>query len=36
MNKKNIIKSVKNIKVNNNAKAKLADGSLDINIKKIN
>ena len=31
-----IIKSIKNIKVNTNAKAKIVDGVLDINIKKIN
>ena len=35
-NNNKIIKSVKNIKVNANAKVKLADGEMDINIKKIN
>ncbi len=36
MNKKKIIKSVKNIKLNTNLKAKLSDGNIQISIKKIN
>ncbi len=36
MNKNQIIKSVKNTKVNNNLKVKLSDGHLDISVKKIN
>ncbi len=36
MKKNQIIKSIKNTKVNNNLKAKLSDGHLDISVKKIN
>ena len=36
MNHNKIIKSIKNIKPNSNLKAKLADGELQVNVKKIN
>ncbi len=36
MKNKKIIKSVKNLEINSNVKAKLIDGSLELNIKKIN
>ncbi len=36
MSKNNVIKSVKNLKINSNIKAKLTDGNIDLNVKKIN
>ena len=36
MNKRKIIKSINDAKIDDNINAKLKDGSFDINIKKIN